>query len=103
VISCAPVALFVYNRPWHTRQTVEALLANIEAADTPLYIFSDAPKDTEASNAVVEVRSFLREISGFKSVSIIERENNYGLARSVIDGVSLVCKQHGQVIVLEDD
>lgn len=102
-MTSAPVALFVYNRPWHTRRTVEALLANFEVSETPLYIFSDAPRDGAANKAVMEVRSFLREITGFKSVSIIERENNYGLARSIIEGVTHVCEQHGRVIVLEDD
>ncbi len=102
-MTCAPVALFVYNRPWHTRQTIEALLTNFEAMETPLYVFSDAPKDVAASKTVGEVRSFLREITGFKSLSIIERENNFGLARSIIDGVSRMCEQYGRVIVLEDD
>jgi hypothetical protein len=102
-MNCAPVALFVYNRPWHTRQSIEALLANAEASETALYVFSDAPRDAAANKAVVEVRSYLRDITGFKSLSIIERENNFGLSRSIIDGVSSVCEQHGQVIVLEDD
>ncbi len=102
-MSCAPVALFVYNRPWHTRQTVDALLANPEVSKTPLYVFSDAPKGVAASKAVTEVRSFLRGITGFKSLSIIERENNFGLARSIIEGVSQVCEEHERVIVLEDD
>lgn len=102
-MTSAPVALFVYNRPWHTRRTVEALQANREAPETPLYIFSDAPRDAAASKAVAEVRSFLCEITGFKSLSIIERENNFGLARSIIDGVSHMCEEHGRVIVLEDD
>lgn len=102
-MNCAPVALFVYNRPWHTRRTVESLLANAEAAETSLYVFSDAPKNAGANQTVAEVRSFLREITGFKSVSIIERGDNFGLARSIIDGVSQVCEKHGRVIVLEDD
>jgi len=33
----APVALFVYNRPDHTRQTLAALRANTLANETPLY------------------------------------------------------------------
>jgi len=102
-MTSAPVALFVYNRPWHTRRTVEALLANLDASETPLYIFSDAPRDVAASGAVVEVRSFLRKITGFKSILIIERENNYGLARSIIDGVTHVCEKYGRAIVMEDD
>ena len=102
-MNCAPVALFVYNRPWHTRQTVEALLANTEALETPLYIFSDAPKNVSANKAVAEVRAYISGIVGFKSVSIAIRETNFGLAHSIINGVSSVCKQHGRVIVLEDD
>jgi len=99
----APVALFVYNRPWHVRQTVEALLANAEAKDTDLHIFADAAKDGQATKAVSAVRSYINEITGFKSVNIIERETNLGLARSIIDGVTQMCNQYGRVIVLEDD
>lgn len=99
----APIALFVYNRPRHTRQTLDALLTNDIAAESLLYIFSDAPRNTAANQAVAEVRSCIRNIAGFKSVTIIERETNYGLARSIIDGVSQLCEEYGRVIVLEDD
>ena len=102
-MSQAPVALFVYNRPGHTRQTVEALAANTLAAETPLYVFSDAPKSDNARQSVDEVRSYIRTISGFKSITIVERETNFGLARSIIEGVTNLCEQYGRVIVLEDD
>jgi hypothetical protein len=99
----APVALFVYNRPWHTRQTVEALQGNDLAGDSDLFIFSDAPKNPEAAEAVREVREYIKTISGFRSVSIIERDRNWGLANSIIDGVTKLCGELGRVIVLEDD
>ncbi len=38
----APVALFVYNRPSHTRQTIDALAANLLADRTPLYASATA-------------------------------------------------------------
>jgi hypothetical protein len=47
--------------------------------------------------------AYIRIIAGFKSVTIIERDTNYGLARSIIDGVTSLCEQYGRVIVLEDD
>lgn len=99
----APVALFVYNRPDHTRRTVEALLANTVASQTPLHVFSDAPKMEAASQAVAEVRTYIRSIAGFKSVTIIERETNFGLAPSIIDGVTRLCEEYERVIVVEDD
>ena len=102
-MSHAPVALFVYNRPAHTRQTVEALLANTLAGETPLHVFSDAPKSDAARQSVESVRLYIRSIGGFKSVTIVERETNFGLARSIIDGVTSLCEQYGRVIVVEDD
>lgn len=102
-MSMAPVALFVYNRPLHTQRTVEALLANRLAADTPLYVFSDAAREEEAQQAVAEVRAYVRQIVGFASVTLIEREVNYGLAHSIIVGVTQLCEEFSRVIVLEDD
>lgn len=101
--SRAPVALFVYNRPWHTRKTVEALQANSGSAETDLVIFSDAPARPEAQESVRKVREYLETIQGFRSVRVVERGENYGLARSIVDGVSQLCREYGRVIVLEDD
>ena len=44
----APVLLFVYNRPVHTRRLVESLLQNPESAESRLFIYSDAPRDEAA-------------------------------------------------------
>jgi len=102
-MNLAPIVLFVYNRPGHTRQTVEALLKNKLAEESSLIIFSDAPKNPEAVEAVCEVREYIRTIRGFKTVTIIERDRNWGLANSVIDGVTSVVNKYGRIIVLEDD
>lgn len=99
----APIALFVYNRPAHARQTVDALLQNELAVDSDLIIYSDAPKTPEAAEAVRETRDYIRTIRGFHAVSIVERENNMGLAGSIIDGVTTVVNKYGRIIVLEDD
>lgn len=40
----APIALFVYNRPEHTAQTLEALAANDLVNKSELFIFCDSPK-----------------------------------------------------------
>jgi len=99
----APIVLFVYNRLAHTRRVVEALLKNDFAEGSDLFIFSDAPESEAQSEAVSDVRQHLRQIDGFKSVTIIERDTNFGLARSIIDGVTSVVYQFGRVIVIEDD
>ena len=99
----APIALFVFNRPTHTRRTVEALRNNLLAQDSDLIVFSDAPRTESQAEAVREVRRYLNQIEGFKSVTIIERETNFGLAHSIVDGVTKVVNEHGRIIVLEDD
>lgn len=99
----APIALFVYNRPVHTRRTVEALLKNKPAAECDLFVFSDAAKRPEDAETVRRVREYIRTITGFKSITIVERDRNWGLANSITGGVTSVVNQYGRVIVLEDD
>lgn len=99
----APVALFAYMRPDHLRTTVTSLRENPEAARTHLTVFCDAPKKPEHAGGVEAVRQFADTIDGFASVTVVRRERNYGLAASIIDGVSRLTEAHGRVIVVEDD
>lgn len=99
----APIALFVYNRPEHTRRTLVYLKNNQLADESRLYIFSDAPKTKADALKVDEVRRLIRQADGFKSIKIIERKQNLGLANSVIAGVTQLVNEYGKVIVFEDD
>lgn len=100
---CAPIVLFVYARVWHTKVTVEFLANNKEAKDSILIIYSDAPKNEKAVAGVNEVREYIKTIAGFKDIVVIEREHNYGLAKSIIDGVGSVLNEYGKAIIIEDD
>ncbi len=99
----APIALFVYNRLSHTIRTVEALKANILAAESELFIFADGAKNEEGRAKVAEVREYIKTISGFKKVTVEEKENNVGLANSIISGVTKIVNQCEKVIAIEDD
>lgn len=101
--SFAPIALFVFKRPDHTRETLDALLQNKGASETDLYIFADYPSKPVDQAASAQVREIIRQVEGFKSVTIVEREKPFGLAKSIISGVSQVFEKHERVIVLEDD
>ena len=99
----APIALFVYNRPYHTGQTLNYLQKNLLAAQTDLFIFSDGPK-TDADKASVDaVRQLATQVTGFKTVQVIARGQNMGLANSIISGVTQLVNKYGKVIVFEDD
>lgn len=99
----SPIALFTYNRAGHTKMAVESLLRNSEAKDTDLFVFSDGPKNENAVEGVKKNREYIRTISGFKSITIIERERNWGLANSLIAGITDVIDKYGVIIVVEDD
>ena len=75
--SLAPIAIFAYNRPWHIQQTIESLQRDDLASQSDVYIFSDAAKNSEAAANVEMVRQYLGTIGGVK--------------------------EHGRIIVLEDD
>lgn len=102
----APVVIFVYNRPDHTKQTIEALAKNLLSKETEVFIFSDAAKNQKSLSKVNEVRTYIDSLAIrnlFKSVNIIKSERNKGLANSVIDGVSEIINKYNKVIVVEDD
>lgn len=102
----APVILFVYNRPEHTIQTIEALSKNELAKESNVFIFSDAAKNENSLEKVRAVRNYIDTIKDkeyFKSLTIRNAKINKGLAKSVIDGVTEIINEYGKVIVLEDD
>ena len=102
-MSYAPILLFVYNRPEHTRRCIESLLKNSLASESNLFIYADGAKDSTQQEAVNEVRNYIRSIQGFKQITLMERSENWGLARNIIDGVTTQVNRYGKVIVLEDD
>jgi Glycosyl transferase family 2 len=101
--SWAPIVLFTYDRPDHTRRTLEALAANDGAGDSDLVVYSDGPRTADRAEPVRAVRAQLRSVAGFKSVTVVERDANMGLANSVIAGVSEALTRSSSVIVMEDD
>ncbi|HRY82206.1 MAG TPA: glycosyltransferase [Candidatus Moranbacteria bacterium] len=102
----APIVLFVYNRPWHTRKTLESLETNALAKESELFIFADGPKENasqEQLKKITETRKIIREKNWCNNVTIVEKDANMGLANSVIAGVTEIVNKFGKVIVLEDD
>ncbi len=102
----SPIILFVYNRPWHTQQTLNALAQNPEAKESLLYIYCDGAKPNanfETIQQIETVRNIAKAENRFKDVIITIQQKNKGLANSIIDGITEVINKHGKIIVLEDD
>lgn len=102
-MSLAPIVLFVFNRPEHTRKTVESLQQNPLSGQSDLFVFADGARDAKEAVDVEAVRLIVDRVEGFRSVTVQKQSANRGLASSVIAGVSSVIRQYGKVIVVEDD
>lgn len=102
----APIALFVYNRPEHTKKTLGALSQCELASESDLYIFADGPKEnasTEIIDKINKVHEIIDGVKWSKNIYIEKKPTNLGLAKSIVAGVTTLCNKFGRVIVLEDD
>ncbi len=109
-MNTAPVALFVYNRADNMLKTLECLVLNTLAAETDLYVFSDGGKDSKSWKQVEKVRKELHRFKtlvekegSLKSMTIIERPENFYLERNITEGIAQVFEKYDRIIVLEDD
>ena len=98
----APIALFTFRRPEHTRRTLAALANNPEFLHSPLHIFCDGARRPADDAAVEETRQVVRAWPHPEN-TVHESPANRGLAASIIAGVTALCAQYGRVIVVEDD
>ena len=98
----APIALFIYKRPEHLRRTIVSLQACPGYAESPLYVFADGPRTPSDMPAVQATRQVARDLLGSRAI-FIERDENRGLATSIIAGTTELCERHGRVVVVEDD
>ncbi|MBO4263433.1 MAG: glycosyltransferase, partial [Bacteroidales bacterium] len=99
----APIVIFSFNRPAHLRRTLEALSKNDLAGESDLFVYCDGAKNAKQEQQVAENRAVAKQTRGFKSVSVIERERNYGLADNIISAVTEIVNRFGTIITLEDD
>lgn len=102
------IAIFAYNRPDHTRVTLEHLMNNIGIEHANLYIFIDGPKRKDENSKKEMVKKTIIEVLRkyhFQKYKIFENEKNKGLANSIIDGVNFLFNEENKefLVVLEDD
>lgn len=98
-----PIMMLVYNRKDHAKKTVECLAKNLLADESDLYIFSDMAKNDENVDKVNSVREYIKTITGFKSVTIIEWETNKGVFQSTLDSCEYMCNLSEAFVGIEDD
>ena len=102
-MSVTPVALFTYNRPEHTTRAFQSLENCSRLAECSLHVYCDGPKSGADEKSVAATRAVVRKQAERLGATVIERDSNLGLARSLVGGVTALCEQFGRVIVVEDD
>lgn len=99
----APIIVSVYDRLEHLKRCVKALLDNELAAESVLYIVSDAAYKPEHQSRIIEVREYASSVSGFKEVRLLFRKENLGAHESIRLAIEEVLFAYDTFIFLEDD
>jgi hypothetical protein len=99
----APILVGVYDRIDHFKQCIESLKACPEAKDSVLYIASDAASEKQDEQAIINVRLYIKSITGFKEIVPILRSLNVGTFYNYTQAESEIYKNHDTIIILEDD
>ena len=98
----APLAIFVFNRPEHTRRMIASLKACEGFAKSPVHVFADGPRHIDDLPAIRQARVEARRLLG-DTATYLEQDKNVGLEDSLIGAVTELCNEYGRVVVLEDD
>lgn len=97
------ITIFIYNRPDKVRNLLDSLKNNYHFETYEYYIFSDGPKRKSDEKKIFESREIIKNFFKDLNFHLITRKKNFGLAKSVIQGVSYVLNFHKSTIILEDD
>jgi hypothetical protein len=99
----APILITVYDREIHFKKTIESLLLCNGVDLTDLYIAIDGPLSKDVSLKQDKIKSYISKIKGFKSVNVIQRENNLGALKNGKYARDEVFNHHDRLIRTEDD
>jgi len=98
-----PLAIFTYNRPYHTQQTLQYLAKCPRLDECEIVIFCDGANRPEHQTQVEQVREAVSDWAKLHNAQVITRVENFGLKKSIETGVTDLCRKFGRIIVLEDD
>ena len=99
----APVLIPTLNRYEHFLRCVESLSKCTHADKTDLYIALDYPANDLHWEGYNKIKEYLNEVSGFKSVKIIQRDQNYGAIQNIEDAQQQIFQEYDRIILSEDD
>lgn len=99
----APILIPTLNRFKHFKCCVESLSKCTHADKTDLYIALDYPLKESHWEGYQRIEKYIEEIDGFKTVTVLKRNENYGAVKNYLDGNKVVFDKYDRVIFCEDD
>lgn len=98
-----PVLITTLNRYTHFKRCVESLSANKYADQTELIIGLDYPPNEKYVEGYNQIKAFIPSISGFRKVTVFEREENYGPKKNFLSIMEYAYNNYDAIIGTEDD
>ncbi len=99
----APIIYICYNRLNHIKKSINSIKKNKLSKKTKIIIFSDGPKNHREIKKIIQIRRYLKKITGFKSKKMFFRKKNFGTKKNVVMAINQVFKKSDRAIIIEDD
>ena len=96
-----PVVVFLYNRPVHSKQTIESLIKNEGLNPSNIILCVDRSNLYDPKNEeVIRIAQTYRESH---QMQVWLNKKNKGLKNQIIESITRVFEEHKSCVVLEDD
>jgi glycosyl transferase family 2 len=102
-MQATPIAVFTYNRPEHTRRMLASLAKCSRLTECRLHLFCDGARTLSQQPGVDATRKVAAEFAQRLGGQMVVRDENLGLARSIVTGVTALVQEFGRAVVIEDD
>lgn len=99
----APVLIPTLCRIDHFSACVESLSKCTGASSTDLFIALDYPLKESHVVGHNEIKEYLKTVTGFRSINVIERTENYGYWRNYREALDRIFEKYDRFIFSEDD
>ncbi|MCE1167030.1 MAG: glycosyltransferase [Sphingobacteriia bacterium] len=99
----APVLIPTLNRYEHFKRCIESLAKCNHADKTDLFVSLDYPLKNTHWDGYSKIKQYLSEISGFRTITVIQRERNFGAIGNFHKSISEIYENYDRVIFSEDD
>lgn len=102
-MTCYPVIIPTLCRYEKLKKCIGSLSNNTIASETELIIGLDYPPSDKYEEGWKKIKEYIPTISGFKTVTYLERTENYGSSKNSIDLENYALSKYDAYIYSEDD